>query len=338
MRLDSARSLKQSLLDEMISPFVALAARAASFAVAAQPHKEVPNVHRAIALGVAPVRKNQYRLAIRVQRVSLVKSSIVEDMVKKARGEADVRFVGRIAKRQDVPWYRGRVRPLQIGSSIGHYAITAGTLGAFVTRGRAKTLYILSNNHVLANEDAGKRGDAVTQPGAYDDGKRPADAVGKLATWIKFKKSGRNLVDAALARVDAGIEADRSRLQGIGGSRGRLAGVGPGFLDEGTTVYKVGRTTGVTKGRVTAFDLDNVVVAYDVGNLTFDNQIEIEGTGRRPFSDGGDSGSLIVNEDHLAVALLFAGGDSGGSNGLGLTYANPISTVLKQLKARLALR
>ena len=337
MRLESAQSLKQSLLAGMVSPFVSLAARAASFAVAAQPHNQVPDVHRAIALGVTPVRKNQYRLAIRVQRLSLLKSSLVGDMVKKARGEADVRFVGRLAKRQNTPWYQGRVRPLQIGSSIGHYAITAGTIGAFVTRGRAKTLYILSNNHVLANEDAGTRGDAVIQPGAYDHGKRPADTVGKLATWIRFKTSGRNLVDAALARVDAGIDADRPRLQGIGGSRGQLAGLGPEFLDEGATVYKVGRTTGVTKGRVTAFDLDNVVVAYDVGNLTFDNQIEIEGTGRKPFSDGGDSGSLIVNQDRFAVALLFAGGDSGGSNGLGLTYANPISTVLTQLKAKLAL-
>jgi hypothetical protein len=36
------------------------------------------------------------------------------------------------------------------------------------------------------------------------------------------------------------------------------------------------------------------------------------------------------------VALLFAGSDQGGSNGLGLTYANPIHTVLKALKVTLA--
>ena len=30
-----------------------------------------------------------------------------------------------------------------------------------------------------------------------------------------------------------------------------------------------------------------------------------------PFSQGGDSGSLIVDEKQLAVALLFAGGDQG---------------------------
>ena len=86
---------------------------------------------------------------------------------------------------------------------------------------------------------------------------------------------------------------------------------------------------------MTAFDVDNVVVNYDIGNLRFDGQLEIEGTGRHAFSDGGDSGSLIVNSNMQAVALLFAGGDTGGSNGLGLTYANPIAQVLKALNATL---
>jgi hypothetical protein len=76
-------------------------------------------------------------------------------------------------------------------------------------------------------------------------------------------------------------------------------------------------------------------VSYDTGNLRFDGQIEIEGAGARAFSDGGDSGSLIVNDDMLAIALLFAGGDVGGANGLGLTYANPIHRVLHDLKAQL---
>jgi hypothetical protein len=54
------------------------------------------------------------------------------------------------------------------------------------------------------------------------------------------------------------------------------------------------------------------------------------------ISDAGDSGSLIVDDQMLAAALLFAGGDHGGSNGKGLTYANPIAAVLKALKVKLA--
>jgi hypothetical protein len=102
-------------------------------------------------------------------------------------------------------------------------------------------------------------------------------------------------------------------------------------------VAKIGRTTGVTRGQVTAFELDNVVVGYDIGNLRFDNQVEIESDGDGPFSDGGDSGSLIVDAGKRGVALLFAGSDQGGSNGQGLTYANPLGAVLDALKVELAL-
>jgi len=79
-----------------------------------------------------------------------------------------------------------------------------------------------------------------------------------------------------------------------------------------------------------------VTVEYDLGILTFDNQIEIEGSGQRSFSDAGDSGSLIVDDDMMASALLFAGGDHGGSNGKGVTYANPINAVLQALAVTLA--
>jgi hypothetical protein len=153
---------------------------------------------------------------------------------------------------------------------------------------------------------------------------------------VRLKKTGINQVDAALAAVAGGIDFEAGLLRAIlAGQDRQLAGLGPEFVDEGTVVHKLGRTTGATDGRVTAFDVDNVVVAYDSGNLRFDNQIEIEGTGSASFSDGGDSGSIIVDGKMRAVALLFAGSDTGGANGLGLTYANPIRTVLSSLGATL---
>lgn len=104
-------------------------------------------------------------------------------------------------------------------------------------------------------------------------------------------------------------------------------------------VEKSGRTTGVTRGRITAIELDDVVVGYggDLGELSLDDQIEVEGLGTGPFSRGGDSGSLVyVAETGVAVGLLFAGSESGGENGSGLTYLNPIGTVLELLGAELA--
>jgi hypothetical protein len=93
----------------------------------------------------------------------------------------------------------------------------------------------------------------------------------------------------------------------------------------------------VTHGKVTAIELDDVVVGYDdeLGELTFDNQIEIQSTGTGPFSRGGDSGSLVYREDGVAIGLLFAGSESGGDNGSGLTYVNPIDAVLAAFGATL---
>jgi hypothetical protein len=148
---------------------------------------------------------------------------------------------------------------------------------------------------------------------------------------VKLKPTGANLVDCAVATIAEGIRFNRSTLTGLG----KLAGVGDVLQDDGPDVAKVGRTTGPTRGRVTAFELDNVMVNFDLGLIRFDGQVEVEGADAGPFSLGGDSGSLIVNAARQAVALLFAGGDIGGSNGQGLTYANPIGAVLDALGVEL---
>jgi hypothetical protein len=311
-------------------------------------------VQRSVALGVS-ILQREFRLAVRVQRPGLMNGPLVEAIRQRAAGEVEVRMIGRLDKRaprtvgkrrrvsrrvvpvrpaQAVPWFQSDTRPLLIGASIGHVDVTAGTIGGFVTH-KTKTC-ILSNNHVLANENSAQSGDAVLQRGRFDGGRAPAERVAELESFVGLRTTGANLVDAAVAEVEDGVDFDRTLLRDLlNPGNGKLSGLGPATLDEGTRVRKVGRTTGPTAGRVTAFALDNVVVNYDIGNLRFDDQVEIEGEAALPFSDGGDSGSLIVNESQAAVALLFAGGETGGSNGMGLTYANPLKAVLDELDATL---
>jgi hypothetical protein len=338
MRLESVRELKAALAKAVVGPLSAAAAPR-SFGVAAQPLSEAAGHHRTVALGIARKGPRDFRLAVRLQRRELEFSPEVDRIRRMAKDEVDVRYIGRVIKRARaaatrraaVPWNQKRHRPLRIGTSIGHFKITAGTLGCFV-KGRADgRALILSNNHVLANENDAAAGDAILQPGPIDGGAKSRDAVGKLVRFVRLKRTGHNAVDCAVASVKDSIRFNHRDLRGVG----RLTGVGPAFLDEGTRVAKVGRTTFATEGRVTAFELDNVIVGYDLGNLRFDNQVEIEGAGEEAFSAGGDSGSLIVDSDGRAVALLFAGGDVGGANGKGLTFANPIGAVLAALKVDL---
>ena len=81
-----------------------------------------------------------------------------------------------------------------------------------------------------------------------------------------------------------------------------------------------------------AIEVDALFVNCSQGQLRFDSQIEIESTGLLPFSSGGDSGSLIVDQHFAACGLLFAASPHGGSNNQGLTYANDISIVPNSLE------
>lgn len=341
MHIDSVRALKQQLTAQLLTPLaqpiIAAAAAAApppmvararaEIHVAAQSVGAVEPVQRTIALGIFKKGKNDFKLAVRVQRRALETSDYVERMRKAAKGEVDVQYVGRINKCA-TPWYRSHQRPIRPGCSIGHFKITAGTLGCFVTDAAGVT-YILSNNHVLANENKAKPGDAILQQGTLDGGTNPSDRIGGLARFVRLKKTGSNTLDCALATIDPGVALVKT-VKGIGAVKGLFAG----DVHTGMNVSKVGRTTGLRRGRIRAFEIDNIVVKFEKGNLTFDDQIEIEGVGSG-FADGGDSGSIILTDGLEGIALLFAASEQGGSNGLGLTYANPLGTVLQRLNVTL---
>jgi len=74
-------------------------------------------------------------------------------------------------------------RPTACGVSIGHHAITAGTLGCLVRKnGDENGYYILSNNHVLADCDRASIGDLILEPGP-DDGGRIDNPIAELSDF-----------------------------------------------------------------------------------------------------------------------------------------------------------
>ncbi len=96
----------------------------------------------------------------------------------------DVLEIGQIWANQTP---KERFRPvIPSGVSIGHYKITAGTLGTMVKDKRTGDMFVLSNNHVLANCNDAMLGDAILQPAAMDGGLNPADVVAKLERYVKL--------------------------------------------------------------------------------------------------------------------------------------------------------
>ncbi len=226
--------------------------------------------------------------------------------------ETDVEEVGKIVAQSNT----GRYRPTLGGVSIGHYKITAGTFGCLVKDKKNQAVFILSNNHVLANSNHAQKKDPILQPGNYDGGKEPEDIIAYLERWIEiqFGVEG-NLVDAALAKPQSKSQVKPEILQ-----IGIPSGVGKAEL--GMFVQKSGRTTGYTTGKIKDVSA-TVKVNYDDQLALFRNQILTTA-----MSQGGDSGSLVLDEKKRAVGLLFAGSDV-------VTICNPISEVLKLLEVAL---
>lgn len=215
------------------------------------------------------------------------------------------------------PIYHRKVRPAMGGLSIGHYAVTAGTLACLVKD--AGETFILSNNHVLANENRGVEGDPILQPGRFDGGKEDRDVIGRLDTFVAVDPEEPNLVDCAIgAPFDArDVTPDILNI-------GRLRGSGHADLEE--KVMKSGRTTRVTNGSVVDVSA-TIRVGYATGSYVFTDQIIVKGE-RGAFSAGGDSGSTIVSYDGHAVGLLFAGSPF-------FTVANKMRNVEKALDVKI---
>ena len=265
-----------------------------------------------------------------------------EDRIpKKIHGrETDV-----IDKTEKIVAFRtSKHRPAPGGVSIGHPKVTAGTLGMVLTRSGDR--FILSNNHVLANSNDASIGDQTWQPGRHDGG-GPADTIGHLSRFVPIVFSGdesqcpimsffvrgvnfilrhsghksrlrtfvdvMNTVDCAVAKPLNDNDVSEEILE---------IGTPTGFAEAvtGEVVRKSGRTTELTENIVLATD-GMVNVNYGEGKMaTFADQV-MQGA----MSEGGDSGSVMVNKNNEVVELLFAGSSQ-------VTIGNKISNVLEQLE------
>lgn len=199
----------------------------------------------------------------------------------------------------------------------------SATLGSLLVGGTKK--YILSNNHVIGDLGHAQPGDPICQPGLVDTHCVPKRIVAQFTLASPFTDN----VDAAIAELIDGTMDPKGEILGIGLPSSQ--GVDP--IGE-MAVQKSGRSTNVTHGTIQSYNA-NIKVNYNDacrGALTtpvsFTNQIVIVSKDATPFSDNGDSGSLVMTEDRQPVGLLFSSSPT-------LTAANPIKEVLDRLSAKL---
>lgn len=313
--------------------------------------KELFRKKNVVAVGIGYKVAGGKRTTSKAIICSVVKKELLADLKKKdiippiVEGMlTDVKETGVI---KALKARTDRWRPAPGGVSIGHEWITAGTLGCLVKRGN--DVFILSNNHVLADSNNAPLWSAILQPGKYDGG-GPIDKIATLEDFVPIVFGGGEGCEIGLGivrvanffaraihsqsrldsfsirqvinRVDAAIARPLDITQVLNEilEIGKITGWGEAIL--GTKVKKSGRTTGVTHGEITQVNV-TVNVQYGEGKIAiFTGQHMVEPGG---FSAGGDSGSAVLDEeDNTLYELLFAGSDE-------CTINSPIGFVLADL-------
>jgi hypothetical protein len=235
-------------------------------------------------------------------------------------------------------------RPAPGGVSIGHPDVTAGTLGMAVKQKGVR--HILSNNHVLANSNDANIHDETWQPGSYDGGSSK-DTIGHLVDFVKINFLG-DASTCPLARLHASVFNRLAKLfhrksrvstystmintvdcaislpvfdEDVSDEIleiGKPAGFNLGDLQEAEVVKKSGRTSGLNQG--------TVVGSNGIANVSYGDKIAIfeDQIITTAIAEGGDSGSVVLNEKNEVVGLLFAGSDT-------LTIVNKIGNVIAAL-------
>ncbi|GGD60753.1 transglycosylase SLT domain-containing protein [Lacimicrobium alkaliphilum] len=200
--------------------------------------------------------------------------------------------------------YAYKQRPLHAGLSVASTSRFPGTLG-LVVRSKHDPVqhFILSNYHVLKPLSR-KFNDDIWQQ-ARQDGGDVDDSVAHFErdVPIHFSDNGiPNEVDAAVARLKPDIHFLTS-IPGIGPLRGIT-----GIIREGRFVQMVGRTSGLSRGRIIDADFQTRLSYQGPRGerLTagFRNLVLCQ-----PYTRPGDSGAVVVNASKFAVGLHMAGSD-----------------------------
>jgi hypothetical protein len=220
----------------------------------------------------------------------------------------------------DIIEVRSIVAHAAAGQSIGNDSGNVGTLGCLLSDGNDQ--FLLSNNHVLANVNQGRPGDPIYMPSR---GLIPgAPLVAQLGEYPPIALDGSaNRFDAAIAQLSPGIIIDPA-----------IANVGtivlPVIPPDQVAVTKCGAASAQTTGVIDGVNED-IQVMYNndpAQTAHLIGQMAIVGDGR-PFSEEGDSGSLVVTNPGLQpVGLLIGGSVDQPGVPQPHAFASPIQLIL----------
>lgn len=250
-------------------------------------------------------------------------------------------------------WALAEHRPLNAGIAISSDSINAGTLGWFgkLTDG---TIVLLTNKHVLYGDSNAidKRKLKAAQPQLGDPSNcccctcGSDNAIGEGIIGIRdILPATDTSVDCAIAKISPGLAAGIVLKITNESTTEVLKVKGTAAAIVGDKVRKIGARSGFTRGTVVHLGDIAVAAVQDADGTDIDvvqGQVLIipdaaetyqvkEGVCKFAFSNGGDSGAVILNENDKIIALNWGGDRT--TNKVGITIGSHIQNVLDKLSA-----
>jgi hypothetical protein len=232
------------------------------------------------------------------------------------------------------------------GTSIGHIRGNPGSVGCMVTvkSGHRDFLCLTSAAHVLSMLNQAEPGDPIILPG-YPDGPNVLEnRIGSLLNYTFLNhyadtQDWANVLngpDVAIVKLANAQEWPDTTLVPSPDDPGKLKRVhevvgqrGEALDYIGKTVFKIGRTTGMTRGIVEAIGIEQTAIRLPNKRLyMYRDLIAIKGCEGKPFSEPGDSGALVYTQDFRALGFVVGGSDS-------FSFACSAARCLNDMKAKL---
>lgn len=269
---------------------------------------------------IKPLGYNEYQPVIYLESES--DKRCLEGINSKFYKEADIQIIGMASA-----YSRARV-----GDSVSHEQSSRGTIGCFIRKeNEPDSLFLLGNNHVLANCNYASKGDKIYHPSIdqYDllVNEERDFIFAILDYFIPLEPKKMNFFDVAIAKVTS---IDHVDLLSINLKR-QADDLFDSRIVANLPVSKVGSTTGLTTGKIATIKVKGKAMVFpQVGTRYFSNLIAIQSDSEHPFSDHGDSGAVIVERNSNSPLAILLGGTS-----LGITFALPIEDILQELTLRM---
>jgi len=215
-----------------------------------------------------------------------------------------------------------QVRPTPLGGGVSRVGGGRGSLGVLVKCDGSSKTFFLTAAHVIAPDGNAMNQDVIVEP---PHGEAGSQSFAKLEDWEPLDfDGGLNEMDAALASLDnpAGALPFPASIGQL-----RATPMEP-FVFQ--SVRKNGAATNHTLGVITHLNVDISIFTATGELLKYNDAFAVLGAGGQ-FSQGGDSGALIVDAATKAPVGLLVGGETDGAR----TFAIPISRILTRFKARI---